>query len=246
MERVFVYADWRVQSEGGDRYTISTETTEVSSGPVESTFDVWKCGSVHVSLNKNWNAELRGCNRLGSSESVADARIAQAVCRDSHDFGEFRRGTFKAKRGGELSMTVVVANPAKMHFRRVSDSFVVSAPFRGEFTGGESPTPGAQQSAGVQPTAELEASADLKKADIIDGMSHVKERVAQCYDRFQQAGLAAVTVTIDPGGKTADATVMGSFKGTPTGDCVREAVLAATFKRFKGAPKVINYPFLLR
>jgi hypothetical protein len=58
--------------------------------------------------------------------------------------------------------------------------------------------------------------------------------------------MASVSVTIAKSGRVSNASVTGSFSGTPTGDCVAKVVKSATFPAFKGAAQTINYPFMLR
>jgi hypothetical protein len=83
------------------------------------------------------------------------------------------------------------------------------------------------------------------KGDIVFGMSKIKGRVAACYDRFGMPGLANVSVTISARGEVTDASVSGSFAGTPTGACVEAAVRTASFPPAK-VGEMINYPFMLR
>jgi hypothetical protein len=78
------------------------------------------------------------------------------------------------------------------------------------------------------------------------GMSSVKGRVMACYDKYDVAGVARVSVTIGKAGKIASASVSGEFAGTPTGECVSEAVKTASFPKFKGKPISIGYTYLLK
>jgi hypothetical protein len=84
----------------------------------------------------------------------------------------------------------------------------------------------------------------LDKCDIVNGMSRVKRAVAACY--LEQAGMAAVNVTISPAGCITSAVVGGTFAGTKTGECVAAAVRKAVFPAFTGPPMTLTYPFMLR
>jgi hypothetical protein len=77
-------------------------------------------------------------------------------------------------------------------------------------------------------------------------MSSVRGRVMGCYDKYDVAGVARVSVTIGKGGKITHASVTGEFAGTPTGECVAAAVKGASFPRFKGKPLSIGYSYLLK
>jgi hypothetical protein len=55
-----------------------------------------------------------------------------------------------------------------------------------------------------------------------------------------------VALVIGKSGRVSSANVGGALAGTPTGDCVSRAVKGASFKKFKGSPMSISYPFILR
>ena len=86
----------------------------------------------------------------------------------------------------------------------------------------------------------------LSQDQIKSGMGGVKGKVQGCFDKYQVAGLAKVSVTIGKSGKVSSANVTGEFAGTETGSCVATAVKSASFPRFKGKPLSISYTFLLR
>jgi predicted Zn finger-like uncharacterized protein len=86
----------------------------------------------------------------------------------------------------------------------------------------------------------------LDKGAIVGGMNRIKGRVAGCYDQYKVPGLVNVSTTIAGSGHVSNATVSGSFAGTPTGECVARVVKGASFPRFKGSPQTITYPFILR
>ena len=86
----------------------------------------------------------------------------------------------------------------------------------------------------------------LGRPDIQAGMTAVKGRVQACFDQYKVPGTAIVALVIAKTGKVQTANVGGALSGTPTGDCVSKAAKSATFKRFRGAPMSISYPFILR
>jgi predicted Zn finger-like uncharacterized protein len=86
----------------------------------------------------------------------------------------------------------------------------------------------------------------LEKSQIVQGMSSVKGKVGSCYDQFKVPGMASVNVTIQKSGSISNASVGGSFAGTPTGSCVEKAVKGAHFPKFKGSAMSLTYPFMLR
>jgi hypothetical protein len=86
----------------------------------------------------------------------------------------------------------------------------------------------------------------LTPDQIKNGMSSVKGKVMGCYDKYDIAGVARVSVTIGKAGKITHAAVTGEFAGTPTGDCVAAAVKSASFPKFKGKPLSIGYSYLLK
>jgi predicted Zn finger-like uncharacterized protein len=112
-------------------------------------------------------------------------------------------------------------------------------------TGGSS-APRAHQAAAAPAADDPSLPEQLARGDIQAGMSAVKGRVQGCFDQYKVPGTAVVAITIDKTGKVKSASVGGALSGTPTGDCVARAAKTATFKRFRGAPMSISYPFILR
>ncbi|MBI5479202.1 MAG: zf-HC2 domain-containing protein [Deltaproteobacteria bacterium] len=96
----------------------------------------------------------------------------------------------------------------------------------------------------AEPGEELPET--LNPDQIKSGMSSVRGRVMGCYDKYDVAGVARVSVTIGKNGKIASVSVTGEFSGTPTGECVSAAVKTASFPRFKGKPISIGYTYLLK
>lgn len=97
-----------------------------------------------------------------------------------------------------------------------------------------------------EPAEDPNLPDQLQRGDIVSGMNGVKGRVDGCAAQFHVPGTAMVSVVIAKTGRVQSASVGGALAGTPTGDCVARSVKAASFKRFKGSPMSINYPFILR
>lgn len=85
----------------------------------------------------------------------------------------------------------------------------------------------------------------LDGKDIKAGMSSVKGKAQACYDAHGVAGHVKIKATVDPSGKVLKADVTGEFAGTPTGQCVADAVKTATFATWTGAPMTVSYGFTL-
>ena len=85
----------------------------------------------------------------------------------------------------------------------------------------------------------------LSQGDLKKGMAPVAKKAADCYEKYQVPGLAQVKLTIEPSGKVAGAKVLGSYDGTPTGQCLLDAVSRASFPRSR-SPLSLTYPFMLR
>lgn len=86
----------------------------------------------------------------------------------------------------------------------------------------------------------------IGKTDIQRGMRRITGRVRACYEKFRVPGMATVKVTISSKGRLSSAVVRGRFAATPTGACVRTAVMAARFPAFSGSPISFKYPFMLQ
>ena len=86
----------------------------------------------------------------------------------------------------------------------------------------------------------------LGRGDVMAGMAGVQPRALACHQQYHVAGTAMVKVTIAKNGRVSTAAVQGALAGTPTGECVARAVRGASFKKFRGTPMTITYPFILR
>jgi hypothetical protein len=72
-------------------------------------------------------------------------------------------------------------------------------------------------------------------------------RVRRCFFKFQIPGNVQVKVVATPQGGEAEAvSVAGAFEGTPTGECVADAVAGAPLPSFKGVPLLLNHTYVLR
>jgi hypothetical protein len=87
----------------------------------------------------------------------------------------------------------------------------------------------------------------LDKTAIVDGAAKARPVVRECYQRYGVPGVVSVKLKILNDGLPTDVTVLGDLAGTPTGQCVADAVArTASFPRFAGAAQTIIFPFVLR
>ena len=84
---------------------------------------------------------------------------------------------------------------------------------------------------------------ELTGEDFKHGIGAVAKKAQGCYKGTQ--GTAVVKLTIAPSGSVSKVTVVGSFAGTPEGDCVQKAVQGATFPPWDGGPQSFTYSYLL-
>ncbi len=87
---------------------------------------------------------------------------------------------------------------------------------------------------------------DLVRTEIIAAMDRVKPRVANCFDLFNQPGLATVRLQVASSGRVTSAKVEGELAGTQTAQCVEAAARNATFRSFKRASMTVTWPFVLK
>jgi len=86
----------------------------------------------------------------------------------------------------------------------------------------------------------------LEPSDIQRGMASIRPLVEACFAKWKVPGVVNVTMTIRPSGRVLEAAATGAFAGTPTGDCVAEAVKRVMLPRFEGPAMMgIDYPFTL-
>jgi len=121
----------------------------------------------------------------------------------------------------------------------------VSYPFVFRTAGSRRPST-APQPARTQPRPAGGAPVSLSRSQIQASMRRVAPQVTRCYDRFKKPGMVSVKLQIANSGGVQYAVVKGRFAGTPTGACVRAAVLQARFPHYSGKPITITYPFRLR
>lgn len=77
-------------------------------------------------------------------------------------------------------------------------------------------------------------------------MRSANEAVKECYDTYQIQGLARVRVKVVSDGTVKTVKVIGKFKNTPTGKCIKEKILNLIFPRFLNPDINFTYPFYLR
>ena len=84
---------------------------------------------------------------------------------------------------------------------------------------------------------------ELTGDDFKKGMSAIAGKAQGCYKGTQ--GTATVKLTIAPSGQIAKVSIGGQFAKTPEGECVANAVKAASFPAWDGHPQSFTYPILL-
>ena len=96
------------------------------------------------------------------------------------------------------------------------------------------------------------ADGALSREQVVGAMSALRPQLDACYAKYHVAGVAVVDLTIAPAGTVAAATLQPPGRGlgdiapsSPTGACVRQAVLAARFPAFTGAPMTLAYPLVV-
>ena len=105
----------------------------------------------------------------------------------------------------------------------------------------------------VAPTAQMPARPPgplprmLDRAAIKLAMdTRARPMVASCYRQYKVAGQVRVSMTVRPNGTIQQVRALPPFAGTPTGICLEETLLAASFPPFSGPAQTIVYPFTLR
>jgi hypothetical protein len=84
----------------------------------------------------------------------------------------------------------------------------------------------------------------LSKVALVNGLLAVKPLVHACYEEYRVPGTAMADIVIAKSGRVSKAVVTGKFAGTPTGDCVEQAVMTATFPPSDGF--LTPFPYQLR
>jgi hypothetical protein len=87
------------------------------------------------------------------------------------------------------------------------------------------------------------ANKALSGDDFKRAMSNVAARAQACYKGTQ--GTAQIKMVIAPSGQVSKVAVTGQFAGKPEGQCVTNAVKAATFPPWDGGPQTFAYSYLL-
>ena len=97
------------------------------------------------------------------------------------------------------------------------------------------------------PPAASAAPKGLTRSQVSRGMRMANHGASGCRRRFQQVGVVTVRATIGNAGRVTRATALGSFAGTPVGECVLASVRSSCrFPAFSGPPVTVKYPFVLR
>ena len=85
----------------------------------------------------------------------------------------------------------------------------------------------------------------LSRAQVQGGMRKANGNASKCYTKFKVRGNVMVKVKIAADGSLTSAETTGKFAGTPTGECVVEAVKKVSFPKFRGPSMTVTFPFLL-
>jgi len=96
------------------------------------------------------------------------------------------------------------------------------------------------------PDCKKQQPADrLTRVDVVAGINQIKGKVMACGTAHKAAGTVKVKLTVGPNGKVVSAAAQDTFAGTAVGKCVEAAVKKASFRKVKGAPMTVMYPFVL-
>ena len=94
----------------------------------------------------------------------------------------------------------------------------------------------------AKPTLEKK---ELTRDDIASVMKGRTGSAQACLGKTGVSGTVGVKLSVAPSGKVTKATATGPLAGTPTGDCVVNAVNGATFPAWDGRPTTVIYSYLL-
>lgn len=103
----------------------------------------------------------------------------------------------------------------------------------------------APATAGATPQEEA-LPEQLTREQIKTVMTPVATQVDICYESFGIPGTADLGFELGGDGIVKHAEVQGDLAGTPTASCITQAVMKASFPRFKRKTMWIHYPFTLR
>lgn len=87
---------------------------------------------------------------------------------------------------------------------------------------------------------------ELTATQIKQKMAGVRGAADACFQKYGVAGDAKLHVTVAADGSVVAVDQTGDFKGTPTGDCIEEAVKAVQFPKTKKSRQSFKYPIVLR
>lgn len=87
---------------------------------------------------------------------------------------------------------------------------------------------------------------DPSRADILQGMGQITERVKECFARLQVPGTIIVKLTILASGHVSTVEPTGELAGTPTAECVEEIARAVEFRPFKREQITLTYPIVFK
>jgi hypothetical protein len=137
-------------------------------------------------------------------------------------------------------------------FNRCTGEVLFSEPSskdKAEVTGeakAECPTPEEPPKVAAQPTAPDHRPPRLGRYEIEQALAVMKPKIKACYDQYEVAGRADVVLDIQNDGILQAAHVKGTFEGTPTANCLLQALDGVKFPAFKSRKQTVEYPFYLR
>jgi hypothetical protein len=86
----------------------------------------------------------------------------------------------------------------------------------------------------------------LSSEDIKKSMTEARTKVDACFAKYGVPGKADVTMVVATDGAVKKVELRGEFQGTPTGDCMTQAIQDVKFPAFRAGPVTLKYPFILR
>lgn len=86
---------------------------------------------------------------------------------------------------------------------------------------------------------------ELTRDDIASVMKGRTGAAQACLAKNGVSGTVGVKLSVAPSGKVSKAVATGPLAGTPTGDCVVNAVSGSTFPAWDGRPTTVIYSYLL-
>jgi hypothetical protein len=96
------------------------------------------------------------------------------------------------------------------------------------------------------PVVDATAPEQLSREQVVGTMRALDGKVHSCYLTYKKEGSVTVRIVLDGTSGIENMQVGAPWDGTPTGECVKKAVGAASFGKFTGEKMTIIYPFMVR